>query len=39
MLSHQVKDLDGPEVKKLKKKIESKEHVSKFKFNTDEEDK
>ena len=38
MLSHQVKDLDGPEIKKLKKKIESKEHVSKF-FNTDEEDK
>ena len=39
MLSHQVKDLDAPEIKKLKKKIESKEHASKFKFNTEEEDK
>jgi hypothetical protein len=38
MLSHQTKDLESSEVKKLKKKIESKEHVSKF-FNTDEEEK
>jgi hypothetical protein len=39
MLSHQVKDIDSAETKKLKKKIESKEHASKFKFNTEEEDK